>query len=167
MLEDFVGRISLKRIDLEHPRDQLLGRVGDVVPVRRVELEQTAQNLIEKLFLLIRARRERRISHKQDVHDDPGGPDVNLDPVTRFREDLRGDVGRRAADGEEGFGDELRQTEVAKFERLEAFANVVFVVLVRAEVNHLQEVEVEVRFCSWTSDMTNADNFDPRKRNWW
>jgi hypothetical protein len=33
------------------PGDELFGRVGDVVPVRGVKLEEAAQDLIEKLLL--------------------------------------------------------------------------------------------------------------------
>ena len=53
MLENLVGGVALKGIDLKHPGYQLLGRVGDLVPVRGVELEESAQNLIKQLLLVV------------------------------------------------------------------------------------------------------------------
>ena len=53
MLENLVGGVALKGIDLKHPGYQLLGRVGDLVPVRGVELKESAQNLIKQLLLVV------------------------------------------------------------------------------------------------------------------
>ena len=41
VLEDLLGTVSLERIHHQTPGDQLLRRVGDLVPVRTVELKQS------------------------------------------------------------------------------------------------------------------------------
>ena len=139
MLHDLVGRVPLQRVYLQHPRDQLLGRVTDFVPVRRIELENSAQDLIEELLLVVGAGGEGWIADQEDVHDDPGGPDVDLDPVSGFGKYFRCDVGRGSADGEERLRHELGQSKVAQLEGLEALADVLLVVLVHAQVDNLEK----------------------------
>ena len=46
MLEDLVCRVALQWVDLEHEGDQLFGRVRDLVPVGRVEFEESTQDLL-------------------------------------------------------------------------------------------------------------------------
>ena len=103
MLQNLVRRVPLQRVDLQHPGDQLLGRIGDLVPVRRVELENSAQDLIEELLLVVGARREGRVPDEQDVHDHTRGPDVHLDPVAGFGQDFGSDVRWCAADLKKSF----------------------------------------------------------------
>ena len=46
MLEYLVCRVALQWVDLEHEGDQLFGRVRDLVPVGRVEFEESTQDLV-------------------------------------------------------------------------------------------------------------------------
>ena len=98
MLQDLVGRVTLQRVDLQHPRNQLFSRIGDLVPVRRVKLEQSAQDLIEQFLLVVGSRRERGVADEQDVHDDTGGPDVDLDSVAGLGKDFGSDISGGSAD---------------------------------------------------------------------
>ena len=48
MLEYLVCRVALQWVDLEHEGDQLFGRVRDLVPVGRVEFEESTKDLVDK-----------------------------------------------------------------------------------------------------------------------
>ena len=50
MLEYLVCRVALQWVDLEHEGDQLFGRVRDLVPVGRVEFEESTQDLVVKTY---------------------------------------------------------------------------------------------------------------------
>ena len=78
MLQDFLGRVALKGVDNKAPADQLLGRVGHLIPVRRVELEETGEDLIEELLLVVGAAGEWGVATEEDVHDHTNRPNVNL-----------------------------------------------------------------------------------------
>jgi len=139
MLHNLVGRVPLQRVNLQHPRDQLLGRVTDFVPVRRIELKNSTQDLIEELLLVVGTRGEGWVADQEDVHDDPGGPDVDLNPVSGFGKYFRCDIGRGSTDGEERFRNKLGQSKVTQLEGLEALADVLLVVLVHAQVDNLEK----------------------------
>ena len=79
MLKDLVGRVPLERVHLEHEGDELLGRVRDVVPVGRVELEQPAEDLIEQFFLVVGPAGEGRVAAEEDVQDNAHRPHINLE----------------------------------------------------------------------------------------
>ena len=78
MLEDLLGAVPLEGIDHQAPGDELLGGVGDVVPVGAVELEEPGQDLVEELLLVVGAAGEGRVAAEQDVHDHTDRPDVHL-----------------------------------------------------------------------------------------
>ena len=58
MLKDFLGRVSLEWVDDKAPADQLLGRVGHLIPIGRVELEEAGEDLVKELLLVVRAAGE-------------------------------------------------------------------------------------------------------------
>ena len=82
MLKDFLGGVTLEGVDNKAPADQLLGRVGHLVPVGRVELEETGEDLIEELLLVVGAAGEWGIATEEDVHDHTNRPNVDLKSKT-------------------------------------------------------------------------------------
>ena len=82
MLKDFLGRVTLEGVDNKAPAYQLLGRVGHLVPVRRVELEETGEDLIEELLLVVGAAAEWGVATEEDVHDHTNRPNINLKSIT-------------------------------------------------------------------------------------
>ena len=58
MLKYLLGRIPLQRVNHQTPAYQLLGRVGHLVPVRGVELEEAREDLVEEFFLVVGATGE-------------------------------------------------------------------------------------------------------------
>ena len=82
MLKYLLGRIPLQRVNHQTPAYQLLGRVGHLVPVGRVELEETGEDLIEELLLVVGAAGEWGIATEEDVHDHTNRPNVDLKSKT-------------------------------------------------------------------------------------
>ena len=82
VLKDFLGRVTLEGVDNKAPAYQLLGRVGHLVPVRRVELEETGEDLIEELLLVVGAAAEWGVATEEDVHDHTNRPNINLKIIT-------------------------------------------------------------------------------------
>ena len=78
VLEDLLGAVPLEGVHHEAPGDELLGGVGDVVPVGAVELEEPGQDLVEELLLVVGAAGEGRVAAEQDVHDHTDRPHVHL-----------------------------------------------------------------------------------------
>ena len=55
VLKDFLGRVTLEGVDNKAPAYQLLGRVGHIVPVGRIKLKETGEDLIKELLLVVGA----------------------------------------------------------------------------------------------------------------
>ena len=58
MLQYLFGWVPLQGVDYQGPGDQLLGGVGDVVPVGGVELKEAREDLVEEFFLVVGATGE-------------------------------------------------------------------------------------------------------------
>ena len=138
MLQYFVCRISLQWIDLQHPRNQFFCRIRNVVPIWRVEFEETAQDLIEQLLLIIRSGREGWEADQQNVHYDTGGPDVHFHAIASLSQDLGSHIGGGAAHCEQWFRYQLGQPEIAQFQRF--FGIATFILSVLGEIYHLQTI---------------------------
>ena len=78
VLKDLLGWVTLEGVDDKAPANQLLSRIGHLVPVWRVELEKTREDLVEELLLVVGATGEGGIAAEEDVHDHTNRPDVNL-----------------------------------------------------------------------------------------
>ena len=78
VLKDFLGGVPLERVDYKAPTNQLLGRISHLVPIGRVELKETREDLVEELLLVVGAAGEGGIAAEEDVHDHTNRPDVNL-----------------------------------------------------------------------------------------
>ena len=79
MLQDLLGGVALQGVHHQAPGDQLLGGVGDVIPVGGVELEQSGQDLVEQLLLVVGPAGEGRVAAEEDVQDNAHRPHVNLE----------------------------------------------------------------------------------------
>ena len=62
MLKYLLGRIPLQRVNHQTPAYQLLGGVGHLVPVGRVELKEAREDLVEEFFLVVGATGEGRVA---------------------------------------------------------------------------------------------------------
>eukprot|EP00956_Cyclotella_meneghiniana_P044190 scaffold305764_cov113-Cyclotella_meneghiniana.AAC.1 len=74
MLQQFRGRSPLRRITFQHALDEIFGRIGYLIPIRRGEIESSSPYRIKDL--IVRITIERRISAEEDVGDDPDTPNV-------------------------------------------------------------------------------------------
>ena len=79
VLQNLLGRVALQGVHHQAPGDQLLGGVGDVVPVGGVELEQSGQDLVEQLLLVVGPAGEGRVAAEEDVQDNAHRPHINLE----------------------------------------------------------------------------------------
>ena len=68
----------MERVDDKAPTDQLLGRISHLVPIGRVELKETREDLVEELLLVVGAAGEGGVATQEDVHYYSNRPNVDL-----------------------------------------------------------------------------------------
>ena len=78
VLKDFLGGVTLERVDYKTPTDQLLGRISHLVPIGRVELKETREDLVEELLLVVGSAGEGGVATQEDVHYNSNRPNVDL-----------------------------------------------------------------------------------------
>lgn len=80
---------SLGWVLFKHFLDEVLGGVGDSVPVCWVECQRLFEDVAENLLIVVSFK--RRVTTEEDEEDDTKTPDVALEVVVSL-EDLRGDI---------------------------------------------------------------------------
>mmetsp|Transcript_7809 Transcript_7809/g.21330 ORF Transcript_7809/g.21330 Transcript_7809/m.21330 type:complete len:331 (+) Transcript_7809:626-1618(+) len=74
MIQSLLGGVAVPWVHLQKVPDQVLGIIGNVLPVRRIEGEIAQANLRQHLGVCL--TKERRVSTEHDVHDDTNTPAI-------------------------------------------------------------------------------------------
>ena len=118
MLETLLRGDPLGGVLLEHLADEVLGCIGDSVPVGGVESEWLLQDIAEDLFVIIAF--EGRVPAEEDEEDDTETPDIARFVIATL-EDLGGDIVGSTDDGVHALNfrllrKTLRETEIDQFD---------------------------------------------------
>ncbi len=101
MRQHLIGRQPGRLFGVEHGGDESLGRLAHLRPVAVVKVEAACEDLVKEEVLVVLLIGEGRVAAEEDEGNDARRPDVHRVGVANLQEDLRRDVGGRAANGEE------------------------------------------------------------------